>query len=189
MKLNNLKNPLFSITLLSFAFLFSACSMNKSPEVRRDDMTTEARLALTSLYDSSPGAKELGANAKGTLVFPSIVKGGFIAGGHYGEGVLFTDDQIMGYYNSVAASWGLQAGLQEFGYVLFFMTDSDIKYLDSSDGWEIGVGPSITVIDQGLAASLSSTTARKGIFAFFFDQKGLMAGIGIQGTKITKLDL
>ena len=80
----------------------------------------------------------------------------------------------------------MQAGIQEFGYALFFMNDQDLNYLDKSDGWEIGVGPSITVVDKGFAKSFTTTTSKKGVYAFFFEQRGLMAGIGIQGTKITK---
>ena len=178
------------LALFSIVAIFaSACSTNKSPSAERQEMVTEARQALNDLYSSTPGARSLGANARGILVFPSIVKGGFIAGGQYGEGVLFSNESERGYYRSVAASWGLQAGIQKFGYVLFFMSDEDLKYINSSDGWEIGVGPTITVLDKGMAASMTTTTSRKGVFAFFFDQKGLMAGLGIQGTKITKLDL
>jgi lipid-binding SYLF domain-containing protein len=116
------------------------------------------------------------------------VKGGFIVGGQYGEGALIRDGKAVGFYNTVAASYGLQAGLQKFGYALFFMNESALKWIDKSDGWEIGVGPSIVVVDVGAAASMTSTTAQSDIYAFFFDQKGLMAGLGLQGTKITRLE-
>jgi lipid-binding SYLF domain-containing protein len=94
----------------------------------------------------------------------------------------------VGYYNTVAASYGLQAGIQKFGYALFFMSDSALQYLDKSDGWEIGVGPSIVIVDAGVAKTLSTTTARKEIYAFIFSQKGLMAGLGLQGSKITRIN-
>ena len=125
--------------------------------------------------------------AKGILVFPSIVKGGFLVGGQYGEGALFKGRKTSGYYSNVQVSYGLQAGIQEHGYALFFMTDSAMKWLDKSDGWEIGVGPSIVVVDIGAATSKTTTTLQSEIYAFFFDQKGLMGGLGIQGTKITKI--
>jgi lipid-binding SYLF domain-containing protein len=96
--------------------------------------------------------------------------------------------KTTGYYNTAAASFGLQAGAQSFGYALFFMTDSALKYLHESKGWELGSGLSIVVVDAGFARSLSTTTAKSDIYAFFFDQKGLMAGIGIQGSKITKIE-
>ena len=91
------------------------------------------------------------------------------------------------YYNTVAASYGFQAGVQKFGYALFFMTESAMAYLRKSGGWEIGVGPGIVIVDEGLARSLTTTTAKEDIYAFIFDQKGLMGGIGLQGSKITRI--
>ena len=135
--------------------------------------------ALEDLYDSSPGARELGKTAKGILVFPRVVKGGFIFGGQYGEGALIKNGNTAGYYNTLAASWGLQAGVQSFGYALFFITDRDLEYLEGSLGWEIGSGPT--------AKSFTTTSLRKGVYAFFFSQRGLMAGLKLQGTKISKI--
>ena len=151
------------------------------------EINYEVQLALKKLYASSTAARELSKIAKAVLVFPSIVKGGFIVGGQYGEGSLVKGNQTAGYYNTVAASYGLQAGLQKFGYALFFTDDASLKYLDNSEGWELGVGPTIVVVDEGLARNLSTTTAKDGIYAFFFNQKGLMAGLGIQGTKVTRI--
>ncbi len=147
----------------------------------------DANLALKNLYAKTPSAKSLGQEAKAILVFPSIVKGGFIVGGQYGEGALMRDGKVVAYYNSIAASYGLQAGLQKYGYAVFFMTESALKYLDKSDGWEIGLAPNIVVVDVGAAGGISTTTAKADVYAFFFDQKGLMAGLGLQGTKITRI--
>lgn len=90
-------------------------------------------------------------------------------------------------YNSVAASYGLQAGVHSYGYEVFFMNDAAMSYLNRSEGWEIGVGPSIVVVDAGIAKSLTTTTAKDNIYAFIFGQKGLMAGLGLQGSKITRI--
>jgi lipid-binding SYLF domain-containing protein len=147
----------------------------------------DADAALNDLYQSTPAAKKMAGIAKGILVFPSIVKGGFIIGGQYGEGALRVGGKTRGFYNTVAASYGLQIGAQSFGYALFFLDDASLDYLRSSKGWEIGVGPSIVVVDEGVARSLTTTTAKSGIYAFFFDQKGLMAGLGIQGSKISRI--
>lgn len=174
--------------LISALLIVSVLAASSASAATAGEMQKDARTALSTLYKATPGAKALGQNAKGILVFPSIVKGGFIVGGQYGEGVLFKGDKVAGYYNTAAASYGLQAGLQKFGYALFFMEDSDLQYLDKSSGWEIGVGPSITIVDEGLAGSFTTTTARKGVYAFFFGQKGLMAGLGLQGTKISKMN-
>jgi lipid-binding SYLF domain-containing protein len=173
--------------LLVAAFLLAGCSHSISPRESARKVELESREALRRLVEVSPAARALNGRARGVLVFPSITKGGLIVGGQYGEGALFEEGMLTGYYNSVAVSYGLQAGVQQFGYALFFMSDADLEYVIKSDGWEVGVGPSIVVLDQGAATSLTSTTARKGVYAFFFEQKGLMAGLGLQGTKITRL--
>jgi lipid-binding SYLF domain-containing protein len=151
------------------------------------EMRHSARQALHRLYATTPGARALGERAAGVLVFPDMVKGGFVVAAQYGNGVLFKGEQVAGYYNSTSGSFGLQAGVQRFGYALFFMSAADLRYLNSSGGWELGVGPSITIVDRGIATALSTTTMRKGVYAFFFDQTGLMGGVGVQGTKITRI--
>jgi lipid-binding SYLF domain-containing protein len=151
------------------------------------EIDSKVTVALQMLYKTTPGAKELASNAKGILVFPDIVKAGFIIGGQYGDGALRKKGITVGYYRSIAASYGLQAGVQSFGYVLFFMDDSSLRYLEKSEGWEIGTGPSVVLLDKGFGKNISSTTLRKGVYAFIFDQKGLMAGIGLQGSKITRI--
>jgi lipid-binding SYLF domain-containing protein len=153
----------------------------------RAELERDAATALKNLYATNTAAKLLGQKATAVLVFPNIVKAGFMFGGQMGDGVLMRGGKPVGYYNSLAASYGLQAGVQVFGYALFFMNEPALKYLDNSDGWEIGVGPSIVVVDEGIGKSLTSTTISQDVYAFIFDRKGLMGGIGVQGSKITKI--
>jgi lipid-binding SYLF domain-containing protein len=160
----------------------SAAGAASASEIRRDSAA-----ALADLYKTEPVAKILGDKAKGILVFPSIVKGGFVVGGQIGEGALWKKGKAVGYYNSIAASYGLQAGIQSFGYALFFMNQQALDQLDATRGFEIGVGPSIVVVDAGVAKSMTTNTLTSDVYAFIFSQKGLMAGIGIQGSKITKV--
>jgi lipid-binding SYLF domain-containing protein len=152
------------------------------------EIDRNATQALYTLYNTTPGAKALAEKAKAILIFPSIVKGGFIVAGQFGDGALRKKGRTVGYYRSVAASYGFQAGVQSFGYVLFFMDDASLQYLNKSDGWELGSGPSLVVLDKGFGKNLSTTTMQKGVYAFIFNQKGLMGGIGIQGSKITKIN-
>lgn len=173
------------VLVLAFAagtFISPNAAAASAAEIDRD-----VKSALEKLYTKSASAKALGEKAKGILVFPSIVKGGFLVGGQYGEGALLKGGKTSGYYNTIQISYGLQAGLQKYGYVLFFMTDSAMNWVDKSDGWEIGVGPTIVVVDVGAATSKTTTTLQSDIYGFFFDQKGLMGGLGLQGTKITKI--
>jgi len=184
-KMKSAKYLYFVVSMLFVAaLLFSTIAESKDTAAQID---RDVDSAIEKLYESTPVAKELSKVAKGILVFPTVVKGGLIIGGQYGKGALRVDGKTVGYYSTAAASYGLQAGAQSFGYALFFMTESALEYLKKSSGWEIGTGPSIVIVDSGLAGSLTTTTAKKDIYAFFFSQKGLMAGIGIQGSKITEI--
>jgi lipid-binding SYLF domain-containing protein len=151
------------------------------------ELNRDSASALKGLVAANPKADAIAKEARAILVFPRIYKAGFLFGGQFGDGALREGDKVIGYYRSVAASYGLQAGVQAFGYALFFMNDNALAYLKKSEGFELGVGPSIVVLDKGMAGSLSTTTGRSDIYAVFFDQKGLMAGLGIQGTKITRI--
>lgn len=154
----------------------------------RASMDSTATAALRALYAENPAARELGRRAKAILVFPDVLKGGFMIGGQIGNGVLRQNGRTTGYYNLTAASYGFQAGLQSFGYALFLMNDSAMDYLNQSAGWEVGVGPSLVVLDEGMAHTITSTTLRDDVYAVVFGQTGLMAGAGLQGSKITRID-
>jgi lipid-binding SYLF domain-containing protein len=180
-----MKHPTFLITVslaLSATTLLPASGRAASAA----EINQSAKAALNSLYASNPPAQIVGKKAKAILIFPKIIKGGFMVGGQHGDGALLVNGKTAGYYTTVAASYGFQAGLQKFGYAMFFMTDASLNYLRKSGGWEVGTAPSLVVVDTGIAKSLSTTTLKKGIYVFFFDQKGLMGGLGLQGTKITR---
>ena len=174
------------VGMISTMVLVFGTTMAKADTAAQIDRDVNS--ALEKLYASTPSAKELSKVAKGVLVFPDVIKAGLVVGGQYGVGALRERNDTVGYYNTAAASYGLQAGAQSFGYALFFMTDAALDYLKKSSGWEIGFGPSVVVVDEGLASSLTTTTAKDAIYAFFFDQKGLMVGLGLQGTKITQIE-
>lgn len=175
------------VAVVAAALAMIGATIRPATAGSRSEIAGASTAALQQLYRSTPAARSLGEKAAGVLVFPNIVKGGFLFAGQYGEGALFRGGKISGYYNTVAASYGFQAGLQKFGYALFFMTPSSLEYLSSSSGWEVGTGPSLTLVDEGFAKSFSTTTLRSDVYAFVFGQEGLMGGIGIQGTKITRI--
>jgi lipid-binding SYLF domain-containing protein len=151
------------------------------------DLNQDSSQALQRLIHSNSAAAAVYSKSRAVLIFPSIVKAGLIFGGAYGEGELKTGSTIDSYYNSFTASWGLQAGAQSYGYVVFLMNDKALNYIHQTHGWEIGVGPTVVLVDQGVAKNLSSTTLQDDAYAFIFDQKGLMAGVSIEGTKITRV--
>ena len=176
------------VVLFAAAALFAGGVVQPAHAGSAAEIDRKAAAALDQLLASHDAARVLARDARAILVFPSIVKGGFVFGGPFGDGALRSQGRTLGYYRTVSASYGLQAGLQTYGYALVLMNDSALGYLDRSEGWEIGVGPTLVIVDKGAAGALTTTTARSDVYAFFFDQKGLMAGLGLQGSKISQME-
>lgn len=179
-----------SLVCLLAAFLQAGCASSPGYIVHTNDaaaLETTARASYQTLLETNEGAKKLSEDAVGVMIFPRILKAGFTFGGQFGEGVLLENDKVAGYFNSVSASFGLQAGVQSFGYVLLITNDEALEKVKHARGWELGVGPSLVIADRGIGRSLTTTTIRSDIYAFVFDQKGLMAGSGLQGTKVSPI--
>ena len=181
-------------TLIAGVLAGTALICAARPAVAQDKGKTEAaeiagesQAALKQLYASVPLAKELGPKAHAILVFPEVTKAGLGIGGQYGEGALLKGGKAVAYYKTTGASFGLQAGAQKYGYAMLFMNAKALEQLDKADGFEVGVGPSVVLMDEGMAKTTTTTTLKDDIYAVVFGQKGLMAGLGIQGNKIKKI--
>ena len=181
------KLPIITVLILSFVWILSAPLI--ADEDKSATLDAEVDAAIAHLTADNEAAVSLMQDAKGILVFPDVVKAGLVVGAQYGEGALRINGETQDYYKTIAGSYGLQAGAQKFGYAMVFMTEESMGYLENADGWEVGVGPSIVVVDAGIAKSLTTATASEDVYVFFFDQKGLMAGMGIQGSKMSKMNL
>ena len=172
-----------------FFFVFMLATLSLAPyyahAATAQDINRDSEQALQRLYRTNPVAENLSHSAKAVLIFPNIVKAGLIFGGAYGEGELLKGGKVDSYYNSVSGSWGLQAGAQSYSYVVFLMTDKAVSYLHKSEGWEIGVGPTVAIVDEGVAKNLSTSTLKSDAYAFIFGQQGLMAGSSIEGSKVS----
>ncbi len=186
--MTNTKRIFLALMLAGAAALpMSAGTFATANAATADDLNKDADQALQALSKTNAIADQISKRAKGVLVFPHVVKAGLIFGGSYGEGVLKQGPKVIDYYNSVSGSWGLQAGAQSYSYVVFLMNDKAVDYLSKSQGWEIGVGPTVVLVNEGVAKNLSTSTLKDDAYAFIFDQEGLMAGLSIEGTKISKI--
>ena len=183
----NLRRNLLTL-MFAAASIVSLSVMNQASAATAEDLDKDSRQALQTLYQTEPVAETLSRTAKAVLVFPNIIKAGLVFGGSYGEGELIEGSKVVDYYNSVTGSWGLQAGAQSYGYAVFLMTDKAIQYVKDTKGWEIGVGPTVVVVDEGVAKNLSTSSLKDDAYAFIFSQQGLMAGVSIEGTKISKIN-
>ncbi len=185
--MTNIRSLINKFLLVAVATLSFGAISSQAIAATAEDLDKDAAQALQSLYKSNPAAETMSKKARAVLVFPKILKAGLVFGGSYGEGVLNKGGKVAGYYNSVSASWGWQAGAESYGYVVFLMSDKAVKYLDKSKGWEFGVGPTVVVVNDGVAKNLSTSTLKEDAYAFIFDQQGLMASLSIEGTKISHI--
>jgi lipid-binding SYLF domain-containing protein len=177
----------FATTLAAAAALSLAVTF-AARAATAEDLNRDSFQALRHLTQSNSAAAAVARSARAVLVFPNIVKAGLVFGGAYGEGTLIEGNRVVDYYNSVSGSWGLQAGAQSYGYVVFLMNDKAVDYIERTAGFEVGVGPTVVIVDEGVAKNLSTTTLKDDAYAFIFNQQGLMAGISLEGTKISRID-
>lgn len=122
-------------------------------------------------------------NAKGILIIPKVVRGGFIFGGSGGRGVLIANpegDQWTGpaFYNLGSASFGLQAGVDVSEVVLMIMTEKGLDAILSS---EVKLGADISVsagpVGQGAGVATSDVLA-------YSRSKGAYAGVNLSGSLV-----
>lgn len=185
--MHSIRSHVHSLILATVAIV-ALTLVNQASAATAEDLDKDSLQALQTLYQTNSVAETLSRSAKAILVFPNIVKAGLVFGGSYGEGVLMKGSKVVDYYNSVTGSWGLQIGAQSYGYAVFLMTDDAVSYIEKTQGWEIGVGPTVVVVDEGVAKNLSTSSLKDDAYAFIFSQQGLMAGVSIEGTKISKIN-
>ncbi|PIV79380.1 MAG: twin-arginine translocation pathway signal protein [Rhodobacteraceae bacterium CG17_big_fil_post_rev_8_21_14_2_50_63_15] len=143
---------------------------------------------LERLFAEVPEARELAGKSAGVLLFPKITKAGLVVGGAGGKGALRVDGRTSGYFQSHALSVGYQAGVETFGYALFLIGEEDLKTLEANRGsFDLGTAPSLVIADKGFVRELGTRNIQSGIVAIFFSEQGLMAGAGLQATKIKQI--
>lgn len=170
---------------LAIILVLAGCG---TTETSRANIDSQARTALTQLYDKAPAAKAVADKSEAVLVFPSVTQAGLGIGGQYGRGVMYKNGQPVGYYNVTGGSFGLQAGAQNFSQAYFFTTPQALKTFENTKGFEVGVGLDVAVADVGTSGDISSSTLQKPLVAFVWGQQGLMAGVKVEGQKITRLN-
>ena len=165
-------------------------SSNASPSAnagKRDTINAGVDSTLARLYENVEGSRELVAKARGVLVFPSVISAGFWVGGQYGEGALRVGGRSVGYYSTVAGSFGLQIGAQSKALVFLFMTQDALDKFTHSQGWAVGADATVAVLKVGANGAVDSSTATSPVQAFVLTNGGLMAGVSLEGTKVSRL--
>jgi lipid-binding SYLF domain-containing protein len=169
--------------MAAVTMLFSSAAYAEAAIV----IDAKADVAIEKFKKLVKGGDAFLKKVKGYLVFPTVYKGGFIVGGEYGEGVLRVNGKSVAYYNMASASVGLQIGAQQTSYIFAFADQFALDQFMRSNGWQAGVDGSIAVAKWGQGIDISTISFEKPIYAFVFDNKGLMANISLEGTKFTRI--
>ncbi len=174
-----------SLTAVAMVGTLAGCSTTEEDRITLDQA---AKASLEELYRTTPEAKALGDRSAAVLVFPSITKAGLIIGGQYGDGVMFKNGQPVDYYQVTGGSFGLQAGAQTSAQAYFFTTPEALQTFEQTSGWEVGAGLNVAVASKGTSGQINTSTLQEPVVVFVYGQTGLMAGVQVEGQKITKLE-
>jgi lipid-binding SYLF domain-containing protein len=156
---------------------------------KRRSINADIDSTLARLYSTANGSRELVAKARGVLVFPSVIQAGFWIGGQYGEGALRVGGQTAGYYSTAGGSFGLQIGAQSKAIIFLFMTQDALDRFRNSEGWAAGVDATVAVVKIGANGNVDTSTATAPVEAFVLTNAGLMAGVSLEGTKVTRMKI
>lgn len=186
------RNTLAS-ALLAILVVVTGCTATapgrQDPATRRQNINAGVDNALAELYRQAQGSQQMVASAKGVLVFPAVLSAGFVFGASHGEGALREGGRTTGFYRQTGGSWGLQAGAQSQAVFILFMTQQALDNFKNSQGWTAGTSANVTMISVGANAQATTSTVQQPIVGYVLSNAGLMAGLTLDGTRITRLDL
>ena len=177
------------LTLAGFTMTLSDVLAAEPNPAKRQEIDAKIRATMSRLFETVKGSKELVAKANGVLVFPSVLKVGFIAGGEYGEGALHVGGKTTGYYSTVSGSFGLQAGAQSKAVIFLFMTHDALNSFRNSKGWSVGGEGSVALLKVGANGEIDSATATAPVEAIVLTNAGLMGDVSLSGTKVSRLKI
>ena len=184
---------IFTASLAAMLVLASGCTTSGpgtgDPAARRQAIDAGVDSALSTLYEQVPDSRDLVGRAQGVLVFPNVMEAGFMFAASRGQGALRVGGRTVSYHATTSGSFGLQAGAQSTAVFLLFMTQDALQRFQNSNGWTIGADASVTLINVGATAQVTTATAQQPVVGYVLSNRGLMAGISMDGTRITRLNL
>jgi lipid-binding SYLF domain-containing protein len=158
-------------------------------ESRRQSINASVDGAMSRLFTTVQGSRELVSKARGVLVFPDVLQAGLIIGAQHGDGALRVGGSTVGYYSTTSASFGLQAGAQSKALIFLFMTQDSLDNFRNADGWSVGADASVALVKIGANGAVDTTTATAPVEVFVLTNSGLMGDLSLQGTKVTRLKI
>jgi lipid-binding SYLF domain-containing protein len=188
-----MKRTVIAFVLALAALLLAGCTTTGSgsgePAARRAALNASADAALTNLFRQVNGAEQLVNSARGVVIFPSVLEAGLVFGASSGEGLLRKGGETVSFHRTTSGSWGLQAGAQSTAVFLLFMTDDALNRFANSDGWSVGADANVTLVSVGANAQITTETAQQPVIGFVLSNRGLMGGLTLNGTRVSRLNL
>ena len=163
-------------------------SASTTKGAERESLVQSSRAALEQLYATRPGTRQLAETARAILVFPNVTEGDVGIGGLYGNGTMFEGGREVGFYNIAGGTFGFQLGAQSFSHGIFFNTAEALETFRRFKGFQAGVGATAVAADFGADGALTTATLQKPVVAVTWGQSGLMAGVNLEGAKITEIN-
>lgn len=183
----------FVAALAALAVLASGCTTSGpgtgDPAARRKAIDAAVDSSLSTLFQQVPDSRDLVGRAAGVLVFPNVMEAGFVVGASRGQGALRVGGKTVSYHATTSGSFGLQAGAQSTAVFLLFMTQDALRSFQNSRGWTVGADASVTLLTVGANAQLTTQTAQQPVIGYVLSNRGLMAGISLDGARVTTLNL
>jgi lipid-binding SYLF domain-containing protein len=184
---------IFIASLAAMAVLATGCTTTGTgtgdPAARRKAIDAGVDSSLSTLFQQVPGSQDLVNRAAGVLVFPNVMEAGFIVGASRGQGALRVGGKTVSYHATTSGSVGLQAGAQSTAVFLLFMTQDALRSFQNSRGWTVGADASVTLLTVGATAQMTTATAQQPVIGYVLSNRGLMAGVSLDGARVTQLQL
>lgn len=181
--------PAMAIFLVFASGCTTTGASGGDPAARRASIDSGADRALGQLFQQVPGSRELVGQAKGVLVFPNVIEAGFVITAARGEGVMRIGGRPKSFHAMTSGSFGFQAGAQSTAVFLLFMTSDALTRFENSSGWTADADASVTLISVGATAQVTTATAQQPVIGYVLSNGGLMGGVSLGGTRVTRLDL
>ena len=176
---------LSTVTSVALAALFfGALSLGAT----KDQIDERVQNTLLQFDQLNPSHQDLVGRAKGILVFPRVTKAGAGVAGEFGEGALLINGKSTGYYSLSSASVGLTLGVAKHDEIIMFMTQEALDKFTSSKGWAVGADTGVAVMSKGAGGAYDTKTLQRPILGFVFAEKGLIADVSLDGSKVTQLN-
>ena len=173
----------FSLLTLCLTLILSTELSAKS----MNEIDAAIESSLTRFTEEIQGGDSYLEGARGVLVIPRMWKAGVLIGFEFGEGALIVDGVKVQYYKALTTSLGIQVGVGSKDLIILFFDDTAMDNFLYSSGWEVGVDGAVALFTRGAAGASDTITFKDPIIGFVFGQKGLIAGVSIEGTKFTKI--